>query len=96
YLSYGLWLTQALVAAYWFSFFWSASAATYLILRKSVDHTELDEMDSIESPIEQSLPDIPATPPSSSESEIAAGESAEPVDAPESSGQSEQVEGGAS
>lgn len=58
----GNWLASALVAAYWFSYFWSGSAATYLILRKAVDHTELDELDVIENPVERSLPDIPTTP----------------------------------
>ncbi|QDV22722.1 hypothetical protein [Aureliella helgolandensis] len=70
-------LTEWLVAAYWFSFFWTGAAATYLILRKSVDHTELDEMELLESPIEESLPAIPTaaertaasttTPPSSTD-----------------------------
>ncbi len=59
----GNWLSSALLAAYWFSFCWSGAAATYLILRKSVDHTELDELELLESPIERSLPEIPNTPP---------------------------------
>lgn len=63
YQAAGTWLVNALIAAYGFSFFWTASAATYLILRKSVDHTELDEMENLVSPIEQSLPEIPKTPP---------------------------------
>ncbi len=52
-------LTIGLIGAYWFSFFWSASAAVYLILRRSVDNCELDEMETIESDIELSLPNIP-------------------------------------
>ncbi|MEZ6136202.1 MAG: hypothetical protein R3C53_15010 [Pirellulaceae bacterium] len=56
----GAWVTKMLIGAYWFSFFWSAAAAAYLILRRSVDNCELDEMDSIESEVETSLPDIPA------------------------------------
>ena len=51
--------TVSLIGAYWFSFFWSASAAVYLILRKSVDNCELDEMEIIESEVELSLPNIP-------------------------------------
>ena len=63
YVAAGNWLSQSLLAAYWFSFFWSAAAAIYLILRKSVDGVEIDELDSIESPVQRSLPQIPATPP---------------------------------
>ncbi len=63
FIGSGNWLSLALIAAYWFSFFWSATAAAYLILRKAVDNAELDVLDTIESPIERSLPDIPATPP---------------------------------
>ncbi len=61
YLNYGDWLTQMLIAAYWFSFFWAAVAAIYLILRRSVDNCELDEMDCLESEVERTLPDIPTT-----------------------------------
>lgn len=46
-----------------FSFFWAASAALYLILRKSVDGTELHELDSIQNTVEKQAPQIPATPP---------------------------------
>ncbi len=63
YVLGGNWLSMSLLAAYWFSFFWSASAAIYLILRKSVDGVELDELDAIESPVQRSLPHIPNTPP---------------------------------
>ncbi len=63
YVLAGNWLVEMLLVAYWFSFFWSAAAAIYLIVRKSVDSVELDELDSLESPIERSLPDIPTTPP---------------------------------
>lgn len=66
YVQAGNWLATSLVQAYWFSFFWSGSAALYLVLRKSVDHTDLDELDSIANPIETSMPEIPSTPPVSS------------------------------
>lgn len=62
YLAAGDWLAAALIAAYWFSYFWSASAAVYLILRKSVDSTELYELDHRQSPHEQTLPEIPPPP----------------------------------
>ncbi len=80
YVGAGNWLARSLVAAYWFSFFWSASAAIYLILRKSVDHTEMDEIDAIESALEQSLPEIPSA------TEPAGGPESSPV---EPSGQGE-------
>jgi hypothetical protein len=67
YVAAGNWLAVALIAAYWFSFFWSASAATYLVLRKSVDNTELEELDAIENPLQRSLPSIPTTPVTHSE-----------------------------
>lgn len=63
YIDVGHWLAEILLVAYWFSFFWSAAAAIYLIARKSVDSVELDELDSLESATERSLPDIPTTPP---------------------------------
>ena len=62
YLDTGSWLVGQLLRAYWFSLFWAGSAAIYLILRKCVDYTELDELDSIESEVEATLPDIPTTP----------------------------------
>lgn len=61
FISMGSWLTASLIGAYWFSFFWSGSAAAYLILRRSVDNCELDEMETIESEMELSLPNIPTT-----------------------------------
>lgn len=63
YVETGNQLIGQLLSAYWFSFFWSASAAVYLILRRSVDSTELHEIDSIEDPVETTLPEIPRTPP---------------------------------
>ena len=38
-------IVPLLLAAYGFSFFWTASAATYLILRRDVDHAEFDLID---------------------------------------------------
>lgn len=71
FVAAGNWLSAALIACYWFSFFWSGAAATYLVLRKSVDNTEIDELDLIESPLEKSLPSIPNTPPNTPPSEEA-------------------------
>ncbi len=62
FVAAGNWLTQSLIAAFWFSYLWSASGALYLILRRCVDHTELDAIDFVESTIEQNLPEIPAAP----------------------------------
>ncbi|MCR9297151.1 MAG: hypothetical protein NXI32_31005 [bacterium] len=63
YFRVGDGLVSGLIFAYWFSFFWSAAAALYLILRHSVDSTDLDEIDTLENPIESSLPEIPKQPP---------------------------------
>lgn len=63
YLAAGRWLIDSLIAAYWFSFFWSGAAAVYLVLRKSVDSTELDDIDAVTSAVEETLPEIPRTPP---------------------------------
>ncbi len=62
FVSAGNWLAQSLIAAYWFSYFWSASGALYLVLRRSVDHTELSEIDLDEQAVVQELPQIPAAP----------------------------------
>ncbi len=70
YIAGGNWLGTALLGAYWFSFFWSAAAAIYLVLRKSVDGVELDELDAIESPVKRSLPEIPSAPPPPSEAAV--------------------------
>ena len=37
-------LVTLIASAYAYSFFWCASAAVYLLLRKSVDQTEFDEV----------------------------------------------------
>ena len=62
FVSAGNWLARSLIAAYWFSYFWSASGALYLVLRRSVDHTELSEIDLAEQAVAQELPEIPAAP----------------------------------
>lgn len=48
-----------LLSAFCFSFFWTASAATYLILRRDVDHTELDAIDMNVAAEPKALPDLP-------------------------------------
>lgn len=58
----GGWLTRLLIAAYWFSYFWSASASVYLILRRSVDNTDLDEIDSPYEGAAAELPELPQWP----------------------------------
>jgi hypothetical protein len=71
FLGYGDWLSKLLIASFWFSYFWTAAAAVYLILRKSVDKCELDEMENLESEVEQSLPNIPTESQPISESTVA-------------------------
>ncbi len=77
YVETGSLFIGQLLSAYWFSFFWSASAAVYLILRRSVDSTELHEIDSIEDPVETTLPEIPRTPPESTSVESEATKASE-------------------
>lgn len=60
-LEIGNWLADSLVMAFRFSYFWSATAGLYLVLRRCVDSTDLDEMDVCESEIEQNPPVIPTT-----------------------------------
>lgn len=54
-------LSTALISAYHFSYFWCATAALYLILRRSVDDTELDDLDMLDSELEKQPPKIPDT-----------------------------------
>ncbi len=70
----GTWLASLLLVAYKFSFFWSASAAVYLIARRCVDNTELEEMDLQEVDKEVSLPPIPPPPSSAAPSESTASQ----------------------
>ncbi len=62
FVASGNWLAESLIAAFWFSYFWSASGALYLILRRSVDNTELSEIDLAEQAAAQELPEIPPAP----------------------------------
>lgn len=59
FLALGNQLAVSLVTAFRFSYFWSAAAGLYLVLRKCVDNTDLDEMDVLESELEQNPPRIP-------------------------------------
>jgi hypothetical protein len=59
YILIGNSLCKELIVAYWFSFFWAGSAATYLILRRSVDSTLLEELDEVDDLTTKSLPEIP-------------------------------------
>jgi len=68
-----------LLTAYGFSFFWTASSATYLILRRDVDHAEFDLIDMAvqetkplpELPKRESLPKTSITPSSESDTRAA-------------------------
>jgi len=51
-------IVPLLLTAYGFSFFWTASAATYLILRRDVDHAEFDLID-MGSQQPKPLPELP-------------------------------------
>ncbi|MCA9194991.1 MAG: hypothetical protein KDB03_24635 [Planctomycetales bacterium] len=53
-------ISRRCMDGYWFSFFWAGAAAVYLILRKSVDHTELDELDGPDAATKSALPPIPS------------------------------------
>ncbi len=60
-------IVPLLLTAYGFSFFWTAASATYLILRREVDHAEFDLIDMGDQ-VTKSLPELPkkdaVTPPS--------------------------------
>jgi hypothetical protein len=58
----GGWVTRWLIASYWFSYVWSAVAALYLILRKSVDNTDLDDIDVPSVGSITALPTLPDPP----------------------------------
>lgn len=66
YTKAGNWLADNLVLAYRFSYFWSAAAGLYLVLRRCVDSTDLDEMEICESELERNPPTIPNTSKSAS------------------------------
>jgi hypothetical protein len=61
YLRAGSTLASSLVMAYRFSYFWAAVTGLYLVLRKCVDNTSLDEMEVHESELLQNPPVIPNT-----------------------------------
>ncbi len=65
----GAWVASNLIVAFWFSFFWSASAAAYLILRRSVDDTPLEDIDMLETELERNPPQIPTTSQPAADSE---------------------------
>ena len=52
-------IVPLLITAYGFSFFWTASAATYLILRLDVDHAEFDLIDMDVQTAPKTLPELP-------------------------------------
>ncbi len=52
-----------LLTSFGFSFFWTASAATYLIVRRDVDNTEYDQIDMDERDPPQPLPDLKISKP---------------------------------
>ncbi len=51
-------IVPLLLTAYGFSFFWTAASATYLILRREVDHAEFDLID-MGDVLTKSLPELP-------------------------------------
>ena len=65
-------IVPLLLMAYGFSFFWTASAATYLILRREVDHAEFDLID-MPATETKPLPELPTRTQSSQTNETVAG-----------------------
>ena len=55
-------LTWWLIGAYWFSYFWSATASVYLICRRSIDNVDLDVIDSPAARNAEPLPQLPTQP----------------------------------
>jgi hypothetical protein len=51
-----------ILTAFGFSFFWSASSAIYLILRREVDHAEFDLIDMDAPGLPKPLPPLPESP----------------------------------
>ncbi len=60
----GATLTWWLIGAYWFSYFWSATASVYLVARRSVDNVDLDVIDSPAARLAEPLPKLPTAPTS--------------------------------
>jgi hypothetical protein len=52
-------IVPLLILSYSFSLFWTASAASYLLLRKDVDHAEFDTIDMAATSEPKPLPDLP-------------------------------------
>jgi hypothetical protein len=75
YLRAGDWLASELITAFRFSFFWSGAAALYLVLRRSVDNTPLEEMEMFESEMERQPPQIPTTSQPSTPEEVSPNQS---------------------
>ena len=57
-------IVPLLLTAYGYSFFWTASSATYLILRREVDHAEFDLIDMDVASDPKPLPELPKKEPS--------------------------------
>jgi hypothetical protein len=76
-----------IVTAFGFSFFWSASSAMYLVLRKEVDNTEFDLIDMDAPDLPKPLPTLPTAPNADSGSSPISSEpsSTPPSSAPEPS-----------
>ncbi|MBU6238038.1 MAG: hypothetical protein KGQ51_09415 [Planctomycetes bacterium] len=76
-----------IVTAFGFSFFWSASSAMYLVLRKEVDNTEFDLIDMDAPDLPKPLPTLPTAPNADSRSSPISSEtsSTPPSSSPEPS-----------
>ncbi len=63
-VSFWLGLVFLLIVGFGYSYFWTASSIIYLLMRKHVDETDLDEvyMEDDEMPMTAPLPATPATP----------------------------------
>ena len=59
-----------LLSAFCFSYFWTVSSATYLILRRDVDHTEFDSIDMNVAGEPKALPDLPTKESIEKESKV--------------------------
>lgn len=64
-------IVPLLVTAFGFSFFWTASTAIYLVLRRDVDRAEFDLIDMGSASLPKSLPKIPDSAESAAKSESA-------------------------
>jgi hypothetical protein len=76
-----LYLIFLLVIGFSYSYFWSASTIIYLLMRKKVDETELDEIHLEEEP-EQPFPAPAAAPPPPANAVKAAGQPVQMVESP--------------